>query len=123
MNTFILTNTEAAFYVEEINNLMEDSIKNEFEFLPQHVNFNFDPALIFAAPEAVYAVILIIKFGYDTISNQLKKRELKNIPNIISVQITDNQKIYRVETTSNSINIKLEQKNNTTELAIEEVNG
>lgn len=123
MHTFILTNTEAAFYVEEINNLMEDSIKNEFEFLPQHVNFNFDPALIFAAPEAVYAVILIIKFGYDTISNQLKKRELKNIPNIISVQITDNQKIYRVETTSNSINIKLEQKNNTTELAIEEVNG
>ena len=118
MNTFILTNTEAAFYIEEINNLMDDSLKKEYEFLPQHINFNFDPALIIAAPEAIYATLLIIKFGYDTIRNQLKKGDLKNIPNIISVQIIEDKNTYRVETTSNNINIKLEHKNNITELGI-----
>ena len=63
MTTIIITNSEASFYIDDIYDLMDTLLRQEYEILPQTVNFNFDPTLIVAAPEAIYAVILIIKYA------------------------------------------------------------
>lgn len=123
MNTIIITNPEASFYIENIKDLMENSLKEEYELLPQTINFHFDPALIIAAPEAIYAIILIMKYGYDTIKSQLKKKALNNVTNINLIQIDDAQQTYKIETSANNVCIKINHKDNYTELSVKELNG
>ncbi len=122
MQTIIITNTEAAFYIDKVYNLMDDSVKQEYELLPQNINFNFDPALIIAAPEAIYAVILIIKYGYDTLKKKFENRKLNNLSNITSIEVNEKDSIYKIETTTNKISIKINHKDNFTELSIKEEN-
>lgn len=52
MTTIIITNSEASFYIDDIYDLMDTLLRQEYEILPQTVNFNFDPTLIVAAPKA-----------------------------------------------------------------------
>lgn len=122
MNTIIITNNEATFYIDKVYDIMDDSLKQEYELLPQSVNFNFDPILILAAPEAIYAVILILKLGYDVVKNKLKNQNDPNLSNIISVEFNNEQNTYNIKTTSDNINIQIKQKDNLTELSIKEIN-
>lgn len=122
MNTIIITNNEAAFYIDKVYDIMDDSLKQEYELLPQRVNFNFDPILILAAPEAIYAVILILKLGYDVVKNKLKNQNDPNLSNITSVEFNNEQNTYNIKTTSDNINIQIKQKDNLTELSIKEIN-
>lgn len=121
MNTIIITNSEASFYIDQVYDLMDDSLKQEYEILPQTVNFNFDPNLIIAAPEAIYAMILIIKLGYDVIKKILKDKSDASLSNITSIEVDNNQNTYNIKTNSNNVKIKIKHMDNYTELSVQEI--
>lgn len=121
MNTIIITNSEASFYIDQIYDLMDDSLKQEYEILPQTVNFNFDPNLIIAAPEAIYAMILIIKLGYDVIKKRLKDKSDASLSNITSIEVDNNQNTYNIKTNSNNVKVKIKHTDNYTELSVQEI--
>lgn len=121
MNTIIITNSEASFYIDQVYDLMDDSLKQEYEILPQTVNFNFDPNLIIAAPEAIYAMILIIKLGYDVIKKRLKDKSDASLSNITSIEVDNNQNTYNIKTNSNNVKIKIKHMDNYTELSVQEI--
>ena len=121
MNTIIITNSEAAFYIDKIYALMDDSLKQEYEILPQTVNFNFDPNLIVAAPEAIYAIIQIIKLGYDAIKKKIKDKSDPGFCNITSIEVDNNQNIYNIKTNLNNVKIEIKHTDNATELSVQEI--
>lgn len=121
MNTIIITNSEASFYIDKIYALMDDSLKQEYEILPQTVNFNFDPNLIIAAPEAIYAMILITKLGYDVIKKKIKDKSEPGLCDITSIEVDNNQNIYNIKTSSNNVKIKIKHTGNCTELSVQEM--
>lgn len=121
MTTIIITNSEASFYIDDIYDLMDTLLKQEYEILPQTVNFNFDPTLIVAAPEAIYAVILIIKYGYDVIKKRLKEKSDVNLSNITSIEVDKNTDGYNIKTNSNNVKIKIKEVDNYTELTVQEI--
>lgn len=121
MTTIIITNSEASFYIDDIYDLMDTLLRQEYEILPQTVNFNFDPTLIVAAPEAIYAVILIIKYGYDVIKKRLKEKSDVNLSNITSIEVDKNTDGYNIKTNSNNVKIKIKEVDNYTELTVQEI--
>ncbi|MEE0885241.1 MAG: hypothetical protein U0L59_08470 [Faecalimonas sp.] len=121
MNTIIITNNEASFYIEKIYDLMGDSLKQEYEILPQTVNFNFDPDLIVSAPEAIYAMILIIKLGYDVIKKKIKDKSDTGLCDITSIEVDNTQNIYNIKTNLNNVKIKIKHTDNCTELSVQEI--
>lgn len=121
MDTIIITNTEASYYIEKVNNLLDDSLKEKYEILPQSINFNFDLKEIIGIPEALYATLLIIEYGYEKVRAIVASKRSKKLANVLSIEIgNEDKEVYNIKTNSNKLSVKINKEKEFIELTFEE---